>query len=227
MQMKYLLVFILALHAGAASGQDSVLHYPAAQHDLGETAAHFTQVEPSVQHCVPPPVLSEKEKKKKAAEEAKRKKLLGSEYDSLRAIEDRWEAQPPAEKCAASQSVLSSGTGEVRLTFFHTYVFNNSKLVEIRFTDIAADNFTRDVEALTKRYGKPVNTTTQKAQNPFGAMFEQRSATWDLPEGAQAVAQESFRWDDCYNNCPESSTNVMIRTAERVRESKTQQEVKF
>jgi hypothetical protein len=225
MKMKYIVILILTLLAGSASAQ--VPLRPAAQHDLGETAAHFTEAEPSVQHCAPVPVLPEKEKKKQAKEEAKRKNLLGDEYESLRAIENRWELRPEAEKCAASQAVLTSGTGELRLTFFNTYVFNNSKLVEIRFTDIAADSFTRDVEALTKRYGKPVNTTSQKAQNPFGAMFEERSAIWDLPEGAQATAAESFRWNDCYGNCPETSTSVAIRTAERLREAQSRPEVKF
>jgi hypothetical protein len=225
MKMKHILTLILALYAGAASGQAQL--YPAAEHDLGETAAHFTEAEPSVQHCAPLPVLTEKEKKRQAKEEAKRKKLLADEYDSLRAVEARWELRPQAEKCVASQAVLTSGTGELRLTFFNTYVFNNSKLVEIRFTDIAADSFTRDVEALTKRYGRPVNTASQKAQNPFGAMFEQRSAIWHLPEAAQAVAAESFRWDDCYRNCPETSTDVVIRTAERVREGQNGPEIKF
>ena len=177
-----------------------------------------------MQHCAPLP--SEKEKKKQAKEEAKRKKLLGDEYDSLRAIENRWELLPQAEKCAASQAVLTSGTGEVRLTFFHTYVFNNSKLVEIRFTDIAAGSFTRDMEILTRRYGKPVNTVSQNGQNPFGGMFVQRSAIWELPEGGQAVAAESFRWEDCFGNCPETSTNVVIRSAERVREQQNT-DVKF
>ena len=223
--MKHPLVLILALHAGAAFGQTKL--NPAAQHDLGEAAAHFTEAEPSVQNCAPLPVLTEKEKKRQAKEDAKQQRLLGDEYNSSRAIENRWELQPQAEKCAANQAVLTSGSGELRLTFFNTYVFNNSKLVEIRFTDMAADSFARDVEALTKRYGPPVNTTTQKAQNPFGAMFEQRSAIWDLPEGAQAAASESFRWYDCYGECPEASTNVMIRTAERVRESQSRPEVKF
>ncbi|PYX05508.1 MAG: hypothetical protein DMG88_21295 [Acidobacteria bacterium] len=211
--MKLTHILILTLLAGAASGQ--VQLYPAANHDLGETAAHFKETEPSVQHCAPLP--TEKEKKKQAKEEAKRKKLLGDEYDSLSAIKSRWELLPQAEKCAASQAVLTSGTGEVRLTFFHTYVFDNSRLVEIRFTDIAA---------LTRRYGKPVNTISQNLQNPFAGMFVQRSAIWDLPQGAQAVAAESFRWDDCFGSCPETSTNVVIRTAERVGEQQNT-DVKF
>lgn len=223
--MKHSLILILALHAVAAFGQGQL--YPAAEHNLGETAAHFADAEPSVQHCPPLPVLTEKEKKTQAKEEAKRQKLLGDEYDSLRAVQARWELQPQAEKCAASEAVLTSGSGELRLTFFNTYVFKNSKLVEIRFTDIAADSFSRDVQALTKRYGKPLNTSSQKAQNPFGAMFEQRSASWDLPEGAQATASEGFRWDDCYGNCPETSTSVVIRTEERAKEAQSQPEVKF
>jgi hypothetical protein len=221
--MKLTHILILTLLAGTASGQ--VQLYPAANHDLGETAAHFKETEPSVQHCAPLP--TEKEKKKQAKEEAKRKKLLGDEYDSLSAIKSRWELLPQAEKCAASQAVLTSGTGEVRLTFFHTYVFNNSRLVEIRFTDIAAGSFTRDMEMLTRRYGKPVNTISQNLQNPFAGMFVQRSAIWDLPEGAQAVAAESFRWDDCFGSCPETSTNVVIRTAERVGDRQNIPEVRF
>jgi hypothetical protein len=223
--MKHILILLLALHAGAASGQVQVS--PAAQHDLGETAAHFTEAEPSVQHCAPIPVLTDKEKKRQAKDEVKRKEILGDEYDSLRAVKARWDFRPEGEKCAASQAVLSSGTGELRLTFFNTYVFKNSKLVEIRFTDTAAENFTRDVEALTKRYGKPMKTTSQKAQNPFGAMFEARSAIWELPEGAQAVAAESFRWNDCYGSCPETSTSIVIRTAERISEAQNQPELKF
>lgn len=209
---------MLAAFVGLACAENDL---PAADHDLNETAAHFAEVEPTVQHCAPLPVLTEAAKKKQAKEEAKRKKQLGDEYDSARAIEDRWDQQSQAEKCTASQAVLTAGTGEVRLTFFHTYVFHNSKLVEIRFTDLAADSFLRDVEALTKRYGKPLGIKTEKGQNPFGAIFEKRSALWDLPDGAEATAAESFRWNDCYVSCPETSTEVVIRTAARVKEGQT------
>src|SRR5438552_18766510 len=109
--MKLTHILILTLLAGAASGQ--VQLYPAANHDLGETAAHFKETEPSVQHCAPLP--TEKEKKNQAKEEAKRKKLLGDEYDSLSAIKSSWELLTKQMKCAASPAVLSSGTVQFRL----------------------------------------------------------------------------------------------------------------
>jgi hypothetical protein len=217
-------ILLLTLLAGAF-GQAP--QSPTADHDLGETAVHFAAAEPAVRNCAPLPVLTEKEKNRQAKEAAKRKKLLGEEYDSLRAVKARWEMRPEAEKCVESQAVLTSGAGDLRLTFFNTYVFKNSTLVEIRFTDTATDSYTRDLEALTKRYGKPSSAKSQKAQSPFGAMFEARTAIWDLPEGAQAVAAESFRWDDCYGDCPEKSTDVVIRTAERAREAESQSEIKF
>lgn len=223
-------ILIVLLLGGCACAQVPIR--PAAQHDLGETTAHFIETEPSV-HCLPVPVLTEQEKKKQAKEEARKRKDSPDVYEQLYGSGRPWELLSDTEKCAASQAVLTSGTGELRLTFFNTYVFKNSKLVEIRFTDTTTDSFTSDVEALTKRYGKPVNTTIQKAQNAYGATFEERGAIWDLPEGAQAVAAESVRWDDCNGYCTtaasyKTSTSVLIRTAEQVKEAhRSTPEVKF
>jgi hypothetical protein len=176
-------------------------------------------------------VPTAKEAEKQAKEEAKRKKLLGDSYESIHAAEHRWELWTDAEKCAANQAILVSGNGDLRLTFFNTYVFENSKLVEIRFTDTTTDNFTTDMEALTKRFGKPATLENRKVQNGYGATFDERGAVWDLPEGAQAVAAESVRWDDCSGFCDGSyrtSTSVLIRTAERIKQDHPNtSEVKF
>jgi len=72
---------------------------------------------------------------------------------------------------------------------FTLYNFENGALVKISLN--TNTDFEQVKSDFSMRYGPPLKTWNETAQNGNGATFELRNAYWDLPNDASALVEEN------------------------------------
>lgn len=95
----------------------------------------------------------------------------------------------------------------------------------IKFGTFVTKNASSVLEALSTKYGKPIDRTTSKVQNGFGASFEVFTAFWMLPTSADPTLTVVF-WSSCSNKLDGGCVTIDTKKGKDWRKHKLDEKLK-